>query len=344
VLEGAGSILDAVVPLLVLLLSALLVVIHVAKSRVLSKAKKQVQLGQQTPAKAGRSKRRHNRGAGGKSRKAHAVKSQTVPRPDGAASHLKHEHEVVDTSDLSSEETPSGAVTPAEMVEADVERAEHVPSLGLPDACSAWAQDVSTVKKAKVDGSGGKQQRKAAALAAAEVPQPGASPAIVAEKLESEATTFESQPAAECAPTSVPMQASDNQEATMEEFARSTPCVAAAASELEVSPESMSNASTAAEDVDLCEEEPLPEVSEKEAEMEQEKEEEEETPSQWGKRSQQLYFRELLLAHRSISIKIARGPPGLTLPEQAQGQRSGTGSLDCIGVEGLRMEPYTKQR
>eukprot|EP00971_Amphidinium_carterae_P081503 1612345-Amphidinium_carterae.1 len=50
-----GSILDGLVPLLVLSLSVMLVAIHAIKLRMLSKTKKCVQSGQQTTAKASRS-------------------------------------------------------------------------------------------------------------------------------------------------------------------------------------------------------------------------------------------------------------------------------------------------
>mmetsp|Transcript_14360 Transcript_14360/g.21177 ORF Transcript_14360/g.21177 Transcript_14360/m.21177 type:complete len:129 (+) Transcript_14360:56-442(+) len=109
-----GSILDGLVPLLVLSLSVMLVAIHAIKLRMLSKTKKCVQSGQQTTAKASRSSRRRHKT--GRSRKppATAVKLQTVPQHDG----LRMQQQDV------LEETSSEPEAGVPVSEADVERAE----------------------------------------------------------------------------------------------------------------------------------------------------------------------------------------------------------------------------
>lgn len=283
-----GSILDGLVPLLVLSLSVMLVAIHAIKIRMLSKTKR-AQSGQQTTTQPGRSsRRRHHKAGRGRKPNATAVKLQTVPQRDGLPS-----------QQFDLEETSSEPEAGVPVIEADVERAE-VNSLDMTGIEPAMlpAQPCGWEHTGNGTAKGRKNKRNKSRAAKVQ----------------------------ECqCQVVIPVAASESED---EEVACLLPKLA-------------DEKGTVAEAVfDLMDDEVAPSEAPTTA-PEDEAEQEADDAQEWGCSSRQVYYRELLLAHRGISLIIARGPPGLDAPAPKHNAQQ---SSDCIGVLGIRTDPCSKQK
>mmetsp|Transcript_58743 Transcript_58743/g.108400 ORF Transcript_58743/g.108400 Transcript_58743/m.108400 type:complete len:303 (-) Transcript_58743:20-928(-) len=285
-----GSILDGLVPLLVLSLSVMLVAIHAIKMRMLSKTK-QAQSGEQTTSKASRSTRRRHKA--GRSRKPNvtAVKLQTVPQRDGLR---MQQLDVL-------EETSSEPEADAPAIEADVERAE-VTSFDL-----TGIEPVMHLVEHAGNGNPKTNKSKRNKPRAAKVQECQGQVIIPVAASESEG---------------------DEEEAA--QVLAEEQCVVG------VQPVFNLGAVSVDDDEKALSEAPTtaPEEDEEHDVVTEDAQEHE-----WGCSSSQVYYRELLLAHRSISLKIARGPPGLHAPAPKENAQL---SSDCIGVLGIRTDPCSK--